>query len=314
MKKILVIHYSQTGQLDRVAENFTRPLVAAPNIEVTFAALQPVKPFPFPWPFLRFLDAFPECVYLDPPPIKPLSIAADESYDLVILAYQVWFLSPALPATAFMQSDAARRLLANTPVVTLIACRNMWLMAQEEMKKMLANLSAKLVGNVVLTDEAGSIWSFLATPLWVLTGNKGPRLGGLIPRAGAADAEIKACDRFGERILDRLRTDTLIDEQLLSGLGAVHVDEKLIFSEHAAQRGFRIWGKLIRRVGPPGSSRRKPILVIYFLFLVTFILTLVPISMLIRKILAPLAVKRTAEQKHYFSQPSGTAPTEPDRE
>jgi len=314
MKKILVIHYSQTGQLDHVAEHFARPLIESPDVVVTFAALQPVKPFPFPWPFLRFLDAFPECVYLDPPPLKPLSIDINESYDLVILAYQVWFLSPALPATAFMQSDAARTLLADTPVITLIACRNMWLMAQEEMKKMLADVDAKLVGNVVLTDEAGSIWSFLATPLWVLTGNKGPRFHGLIPRAGVAQTEIEACGRFGERIVDLLRTGAPIGGNLLTGLGAVHVDEKLISSERTARRAFRAWGKLIRSVGPPGSNRRKPILIIYFSFLVTFILTFLPISMLIKKLLAPMTTERIAEQKRYYSQPSGNVPADPSRE
>jgi hypothetical protein len=311
MKKVLVIHYSQTGQLDRVAERFAQPLVDSPDVEVTFAALKPVEPFPFPWPFLRFVDTFPECVYLDPPPIHPLEIDTSERYDLIVLAYQIWFLSPALPATAFMQSDAARRLLANTPVVTLIACRNMWLMAQEEMKRLLADAGARLVGNVVLVDEAGSIWSFLATPLWVLTGKKGPLLGGKIPRAGVAEHEIEACDRFGERILERLRASAPLDGGLLQGLGAVHIDEKLISSERAARRGFRIWGKLIRSVGPPRSHRRKPILIIWFAFLVTFILTFVPISMLVKKLLAPLTARRTTEQKQYFSQPSGVAPADP---
>ncbi len=314
MKKVLVIHYSQTGQLDRVAEQFVRPLVESHGVAVTFLALQPVTPFPFPWPFLRFLDTFPECVYLDPPPIQPLEINDDRSFDLVILAYQVWFLSPALPATAFMQSESARALLANTPVITLIACRNMWLMAQEEMKRMLAVVEAKLVGNVVLTDEAGSIWSFLATPLWVLTGNKGPRLNGLIPRAGVAEAEIEACSRFGERIVDRFDNDEAIDENLLSELGAVQVDEKLISSERTARRAFRAWGKLIRSVGPPGSTRRKPVLVVYFSFLVTFILTFLPISMLIKKLLTPLTANRIAEQKRYFSQPSGTLSAHSGRE
>ena len=311
MKKVHVIHYSQTGQLDRVAQRFAQPLVDSPDVEVTFAALQPLEPLPFPWPFLRFIDAFPECVYLDPPPIRPLDLDTSERYDLVILAYQIWFLSPSLPATAFMQSDAALRLLANTPVVTLIACRNMWLMAQEEMKGMLADAGARLVGNVVLVDEAGSIWSFLATPLWVLTGRKGPLLGGRIPRAGVAEHEIEACDRFGNRILDRLRAAAPIDGELLQGLGAVNVDEKLISSERAARRGFRIWGRLIRSVGPPQSNRRKPILIIWFAFLVTFILTFVPISMLIKKLLAPLTARRVAEQKQYFSQPSGIAPADP---
>lgn len=307
MKKVLVVHYSQSGQLSRIAERFVSPLTEAADVEVTFAALQPVEPFPFPWPFLRFAGTFPECVYLDPPPIQTPPIDPEERFDLVVMAYQVWFLAPACPATAFMQSELARRVLEDTPVVTLIACRNMWLMAQEEMKGMLESVRARLVGHVALVDEAGSVWSFLATPLWVLTGNKGPRLGGRIPRAGVAEAEIEACDRFGSRILDRLRQEEPLDESLLRGLGAVRVDEKLISSERMGRRSFRAWGGLIRAVGPPGSLRRIPVLLAWFTFLVAFILTLVPISVLLKKLIAPFTARRIAEQKQYFSQPSGVS-------
>lgn len=311
MKKVLVVHYSQSGQLSRVAEHFTQPLVDAPDIDVRFEALVPCEPFPFPWPILRFFDAMPECVYLDPPRLMPLTVDDSESFDLVILAYQVWFLSPSLPATAFLKSDSAQRLLRGKPVITLIACRNMWLMAQEEVKNLLSGMGARLVGNVALVDEAGSIWSFLATPIWVLTGRKGPLLGGLVPRAGVAEAEIRACRRFGERILERFRAAAPMDMDLLTNLGAVQVDETLISSEKMGRRGFRIWGKLLRKVGPPGSNRRKPILIAYFIFLLTFILTFVPISMLIQKLLAPRTKMRIAEQKRYFSQPSGSEFADP---
>ena len=82
----------------------------------------------------------------------------------------------------------------------MIACRDMWLMAQERVKELLVAAGAPLVGNVVLVDEAGSIGSFLATPLWMMTGKQGPLLGGLIPRAGVKPEQIKASRRFGERI------------------------------------------------------------------------------------------------------------------
>ena len=52
----------------------------------------------------------------------------------------------------------------------------------------------------------------------------------------------------------------------------------------------------------------------YALFLLAFILTFVPISMLVKKLLTPLTAGRVAEQKRYFSQPSGSAPTEPGKE
>lgn len=306
MRKVLVVHYSQSGQLSDIAKQFVQPLVDADDVSVVFENLCPQEEFPFPWPFVRFLDTFPEAVHLDPPPIKPLRVAANEKFDLVIVAYQVWFLSPSLPVTAFMQSPDAARLLHDTPVVTLIACRNMWLLAQEEMKKMIANIGGRLVGNVALVDEAGSVGSFLATPMWVLSGNKGPRWGGFIPRAGVAPDDILRCDRFGKRILQRLRDGGPLDENLLKNLGAVHVDEKLIASEATGRRAFLLWGRLFRKLGKPGAGPRRCLVTLYAVFLVTMILTVVPLTMLVKKLFAPLMRERIARQKAYYSEPSGS--------
>lgn len=309
-KKILVIHYSQSGQLTEVAQRFVQPLVDAGRIEgdveVSFERVEPVDDYPFPWPFFRFLDTFPESVYLDPPALKPSKLSGDEEFDLVILAYQVWFLSPSLPITGFLKSELAARLLRGKPVVTLIACRNMWLMAQEQVKQLLAGMGARLIGNVALVDEAGSAGSFLATPVWVLSGKRGPHWGGLIPRAGVAPAEIQRCDRFGERILQALRSGVPLDERLLQGLGAVDVNANLISSERAARRGFRVWGRLLRKLGPQGSLWRKPVLLLYVTLLITFIAVFIPLSVLLKKLLAPFQRERIQRQKSYFGQPSGS--------
>ncbi|MGO1691912.1 MAG: dialkylresorcinol condensing enzyme [Marinobacter sp.] len=305
MKKVLVVHYSQSGQLDNVVREFTRPLVESDDVSVTFENIKPVEDFPFPWPFLTFLDTFPESVYLDPPPIEAPGVSGDENFDLVILAYQVWFLSPALPMTAFLQHPVARQLLDNTPVVTLIACRNMWLMAQEDMKQKLTELNASLVGNVAMVDEAGSLLSFFATPLWVLTGRKGPFWGGLIPKAGVSEKAMVDSERFGRRIRDRLRVKEKVSPDMLRGLAAVRINEGLISSERTGKRAFRIWGRLLRALGPRGAWQRKPVLVFYSVFLVAMILTVVPAGMLIKRLLSPFTRKRIARQKAYFSAPSG---------
>ena len=305
MGKILVIHYSQSGQLNNVVKCFTQPLVDSLDISVTFENVCPKVDYPFPWSFFRFLDVFPESVYLDPPAMKPSSLRGDEDFDLIILAYQVWFLSPSLPVTGFMKSAVAKKLFKDKPVVTLIACRNMWLMAQEEMKKMIAGLQARLIGNVVLVDEAGRIASFLATPAWMLSGDKGPHWKGLIPRAGVADEEVKQCDRFGQRIRERFYEAGGLQTDLLTGLHAVHVDEALISTEKTARHSFLIWGKLLRAVGPAGSLRRIPVLLVYVVFLLTLILTLVPLGILVKKLLAPFTRDRIAKQKAFYAEPSG---------
>src|SRR5690606_40526245 len=88
--------------------------------------------------------------------------------------------------------------------MTVIACRNMWLMAQEKVKAKLDVMGARLIDNVVLTDSAHSAMTFVSTPLWVLTGNSGPWLGGFIPKAGIPEADIAAASRFGRTMGEQL--------------------------------------------------------------------------------------------------------------
>lgn len=305
-KKVLVVHYrSASGQLTDVMQHLTAPLAAADGIEVRHLVLRPKIPYPFPWPFLRFFDTFPECIYLDPPELEPLDMDSDERFDLVVLGYQVWFLSPSLPTTAFLKSDVGRAVLKDTPTVTVIACRDMWLLAQERVKELLADCGSRLVGNVALVDEGGSAGSLLATPLWMLTGKRGPMLGGLIPRAGVKPGQIRDSRRFGERIAAVLQQGTPLDGDLLRNLGAVKVNTRLLATEKAARRGFRAWGALLRKLGPPGALARQPVVMIYTVFLVALLLTVLPISALLKTVLAPLMRKRIAAQCEYYSQPSG---------
>jgi hypothetical protein len=305
-RRVLVVHYSSpSGQLSDVMRNFIAPLRESGDIELHELVLRPRRPYPFPWPILRFFDTFPETIYLDPPEMEPFGTDAGLRYDLVILGYQVWFLSPSGPTAAFLKSLDAKALLKDTPVVTLIACRDMWLMAQERVKESLAAAGARLVGNVALIDEGGSIGSLLATPIWMMTGKRGPLLGGLIPRAGVKPEQIAASRRFGERILDVLKRGGVPDTTLLQGLGAVKVNTRLIATEKAARRSFLAWGALLRALGPQGSLQRKPVVLFYIVFLVVLLIVVLPLSMLLKTLAAPLLRGRIAAQQAYFSQPSG---------
>jgi len=305
-RRVLVVHYSSpSGQLSDVIRNFSAPLAESGDIELHELVLRPRKPYPFPWPILRFFDTFPETIYLDPPEMEPFGPDASLHYDLVILGYQVWFLSPSGPTTAFLKDAAVQAMLKETPVVTVIACRDMWLMAQERVKEFLAKAQASLVGNVVLIDEGGSIGSLLATPIWMMTGKRGPLLAGLIPRAGVRPEQIKASRRFGERIVAALKRGDALDATLLRGLGAVKVNTRLITTEKAARRSFLGWGALLRLLGKQGAWTRKPVVIIYIFFLIALLITVLPLSMLLKTLAAPLLRKRIAAQQAYFSQPSG---------
>jgi len=303
-KNILVISYSQTGQLNNLVKNFIAPLNENnPKVDITYKNIEPLKPYPFPWDLMTFMDTFPESIHLTGCDLKP--IEDDEiEYDLVILAYQVWFLSPSIPIAAFLQSDYAKKKLHNKPVITLIGCRNMWVMAQEKVKMLLNNIGAKLIDNVVLIDRGNSLETFITTPRWMLTGKTDSLWG--MSEAGVDPAEIKKTKRFGKVLLEALKNDEEKKHiSLLQGLKAVEVDSKLIRSEKIATKSFHIWGNLIQKLGKPGDIKRKPAVMLYLVFLLLIILTVVPINMIIQLILRKTNKDQVLKEKEKYEQPSG---------
>jgi hypothetical protein len=282
MKRVLVVHFSQTGQLARVVRALVAPLSAAGDVQLVEEILRPRRPYPFPWPFWRFLDAMPESVLLEPPELEPLGARPDEHFDLIVLAYQVWYLAPSGPATAFLKSDAGRALLRGRPVVTVIACRNMWLTAQETVKRLIRDAGGVLCDNVVFTDRAGVLASFIMTPRWLLTGKRDGLLG--LPPAGVADSDIANAGPFGRALLGALRAGR--EGPMLRGLDAAPTDARLVFSERAGQRAFAVWARLIRLAGPAGAWTRLPLLALFCAYLVAMILVVVPPSLLAQRLLS----------------------------
>ena len=303
-RKVLVVSYSQSGQLDAIAESVVAPLRDDPAIRVDWLRVAPRQPYPFPWSFLDFLDVFPEAVYLEPPPLQPFDVDADCRYDLIILAYTVWFLAPAPPITGFLKSETAHRLLRDTPVMTLIGCRNMWVTAQETVSRLLTEQGARLIDNAVLTDQGSALASFITTPRWLLTGRKDAFWG--LPPAGISATDIRDARRFGEAIRAALAEPGPLQGPMLRGLGAVTVNPALVRSERIGHRSFRLWGRLLRRLGGPGTRLRRSVLILYVVFLVAMIVSVVPLQLVLQRLTAPLRRTRDAQLRARLEAPSGS--------
>jgi len=303
MVHILVVHYSQTGQLTRVLRSFLGPLEINRDVRIDWRELRPIPPYAFPWRFLSFFDVLPESIYQDPSPIESCGIAPDAHYDLIVVGYQVWFLSPSLPIVAFLKSPEAK-VLRDRPVITVVGCRNMWVTAHQAMLGLLRNLGARLVDNVVLTDE-GPIWAtFITTPWWLLTGNKGPLMR-ILPEAGISASSIRRSERFGHALNAALRLGKTGEGPFLRGLQAATVQPLTLLAERIGYRSFRIWGRILRSVGKPGSGARKPVLVIYVVFLIAMILIVLPFTATILAIKARFS-RKVQDEATALELPSGS--------
>jgi len=301
-KKVLVLYYSQTGQLKSVIDSFISKLPDE-EIQVHMRAIEPVEEYPYPWKYYEFTDEFPEAVHLDGCEVKEIEFL-DDDYDLIILGYTIWFLAPSSPVVGFLKTEQAKKIFYDKPVITLIACRDMWVMAQEKMKSLLVDLNANLIDNVALTDQGKGIYSFITTPRWLLSGKKDAF--SIFPPAGIHQNDIDKASRFGLRLNEALHKDEeKSGKALLKNLNAVNIDGKLIAAEKIATRSANIWAKLIKLCGDKKSLGRKIAMTFYSAFLVVLVFTVVPISIIIRKIVNSFQEEKLNRLAKKYEEPSG---------
>ena len=62
MKKVLVIYYTQTGQLQNAVKSTLAPLEKA-GVSIDYLHIKPKKAYPYPWSYMEFFDIFPELLH-----------------------------------------------------------------------------------------------------------------------------------------------------------------------------------------------------------------------------------------------------------
>ncbi len=253
-RRAVVYLYTQTGQLREVAEALTAPLEAR-GWDIRWVDVRPRDAFPFPWPIRRFFGVFAQAV--DPDALVPLvgppggfETAADE---LVILAYQVWYLAPSLPVRSLLKAHPES--VRERDVLSLIACRNMWYSAVVEVSGLLRSAGARRVDVVAATDTRRSSTTLVTTLHWLLTGKREPFLW--FGRAGVGDDELARVAEVGQRIA----------ESRPCPRDAAPVVPALAAADLLAGRVFRQWARLVRSARQTGSAA-------YAVTLVSFVLGL----------------------------------------
>jgi len=298
MKEILVIYYSQTGQLFDVLKNISAT-ISDENVNISYCEIVPKKKFPFPWKSEEFFDVFPETFLQIPAPIEAIpDEILRKKYDLVILGYTVWYLTPSIPINSFLKSSEANKILANTPVITISASRNMWIMAQEKVKKLLVENEAKLVGNIALVDRNINHISVITIVHWMMGGKK-TRLFGIFPKPGVSDSDIVAASRFGLPIKKAvMESDYGTLQKNLLEMGAVKIDASLIATD---KRGNVVFGKWANTLIKKTGEERKKWLVYFNYYLLFAIWVIAPIVFIVFLLTYLPMFRKIQKERAYYS-------------
>lgn len=241
-RRAVVYLYTQTGQLREVAEAFVAPL-EADGWRIRWVAVQPRVAYPFPWSIRQFFGVFPRVV--DPDALVQLAEppggfgAEQDEEEVVVLAYQVWYLSPSLPIRSLLATHP--EAFRNRRVISLIACRNMWYSAAIEVADLLRTAGARRVEVVAATDTRQQATSLMTTLRWLLTGNREPFLW--FGRAGVGDAELARVTAVGRSIAEQG-----------CPADAAPVVPTLAAADLFAGRLFRKWGVTVRSAESLGAA------------------------------------------------------------
>lgn len=295
--KVLVIYYSQTGQLKEIAQNLVQPFENNEKYDVDYYNIKPVKEFSFPWNNSTFYEAFPETFQQIPAAIEaPPEYILQTDYDLIILAYQVWFLTPSIPINSFMKSEYAERILKGKKVVTTIGCRNMWAKAQDKMKHLIKEVGGILVGNVALVDRHLNHISVITILHWMLGGKKTKKFG-IFPKPGVSDIDIKNASKFGEIILaaDEGNDFESLQNKIIKA-GGVNIKPFIILMDEKANKMFAFWSKFILK-----STKNRALKLKFFkLYLMTAIWIISPIVYIIYLLTYPLRLKQIRNKNMFY--------------
>lgn len=294
-KKILVIYYTQSGQLEDILDCFTAPLIEAGNT-VEKVRVHVANDYPFPWNGKAFFSVMPDCVLSVPTALKPFQLK-ENKYDLIILGYQAWFLSPSIPVNSILNDPSVKAVLKDTPVVTITGARNMWISAMERIKKVLQKSEAKLVGSIALFDKHHNFVSFITIFYWMFKGKKGRWLG-IFPSPGVSDADIANTANYGKTVQKYLTGPTwdgMQDELILQK--AIEVKYNLMFIESKASKIFAIWANIIAK-----KKKKGPWLVAFKYYLLIALFIAAPIILTVDFIFfKPFLSARIKRQKQQYS-------------
>lgn len=297
MKNILVVYYTQSGQLEDIVKSITKPFQQEDEVSITYYQIKMENEFPFPWSKTAFFDAFPESFLQKEAAIVPPSQdILSKKYDLVLLGYQVWYLSPSIPINSFLKSSFAKNILNNVPVITIIGCRNMWVMAQEKMKTLLKSTNSKLVGNIALVDRSINHISVITIVQWMFTGVKKKYLG-IFPKPGVSDKDIQEASKFGAIIKKHLKNSHF--EGLQNDLvkeNAVMIHPFLVEMDTKANKMFKIWANFIIN----RKKSRNQLLKAFNIYLLVAIWLISPIVYILHLLLYPFKMNKIKKQTAYF--------------
>jgi len=209
---VLFVYFSYTKQTLKIVEAMTEAFqqrgwdVQHAAIELTDARYADrFREFPMPHPFRELVGMIPAELRRATAEISVADGAREGGYDLVCVGSPTWWLSTSVPIRSYLESDAARTVLAGTAVATVVVCRRYYGHNLRTVKKLVSGLGARYLDGIHFSYEGGQIRSLLSLLSYLGSGQYRDRyLGVPIPPTNLQDSQLDSARVFANRLADQL--------------------------------------------------------------------------------------------------------------
>jgi hypothetical protein len=125
-------------------------------------------------------------------------------YDAVLLFTNTWGDNPSVPVRSFLESPAARAVLADTPFGVYVVCRRLWEKNLVIVRQLAEEAGGRFLGGEAFMHPGGQVGSLIQTVSYLHRSDSGLRrfFGLPLPRYGLSNA---AMERLAPFTLDLLK-------------------------------------------------------------------------------------------------------------
>ncbi len=144
-------------------------------------------------------------------PLRPIQADLSRRYDLVLLGYQPWYMTPSVPMHAFLKGPDAR-VLVNTPVIGIMTCRAMYGRATRLFRQWIEEQGGHVVEQRVFVDQDPRPSNMLSLGHYLRFGKdpEGGPLKRLLKPFGVGEAGRRRAHAYGTELANRLLQSRLV--------------------------------------------------------------------------------------------------------
>ena len=204
-KSILVVYYSQTGQLKAIIQGFIKNWLDVYDID--FMEIT-TSEYGFPITWNQMFDMMPESVLGIPCKISYPKYDYS-SYDLIILGFQPWFVHPSIPFNSFTETEDFKEVVKSKPVYIITDCRNSGRSAIQIVQEKIIKFGGHIKGvSEFRDDSSGNLIGAFTLLKWLFSGKK-KKLLGVFPPAGVRQSIIDSAFLYGNDVLQKINNPDL---------------------------------------------------------------------------------------------------------